>query len=187
MRFAELFESAAPLKIVATKRFIKDTQFYIRSTAGVLTTLRDFLNFKIHEPKQSFGIKDTPFIGKNIKGRHLQHCHIVHGKVILLYKIENGYLELLDMLEHSAYDTDRGQGAIASYADSLRPSDFMPYTAPASKAQVAVGDEWDLETYLVLPDEEMQELNGLIWGWRRMIATSWPAPYRVISATSWSS
>lgn len=161
MRF---FEIATPrLQIVATRRFIKNASSYFRSFSGVEKAFREFVEFKNHSPKEQFGIKDIPMTGNDLL-KNIMHCHLVHGKVIVLYRIIDGVLWLYDIVEHSAFDTKTSARNLGAFIQSLNAGDFQPFEPPApKKMRVQVGEPWELEARVALPPEQMQELDALFY------------------------
>ena len=137
MRF---FEIASPrAKIVATKRFMKNAAVYLRGGyKGLDKVFRDFLEFKSENPTTPYGVKDTPFGGGNKALQGIWHCHLIHGKVIVIYKAVGSEVQLYDMVEHTAVEGGSKQtNSISDYIASLGSSDFTPvavqdHSAPAA-------------------------------------------------------
>lgn len=158
MRF---FEIATPrLKLVATRRFIKNASSYFRSYSGVAKAFRDFIEFKNQNPKAQFSVKDTMFTGNDVL-KNVMHCHLIHGKVIVVYRIIDGTMWLYDMVEHTAVENKAARN-LGMFIQSLNRSDFAPYEPP-QKMRGQVGEPRELEVRVVLEPEQMQELDGLFY------------------------
>lgn len=120
MRF---YEIASPrLKLVATKRFVKNAAFYSRGGYPAFEkTLRQFLEFKVQNPREPFNRKDTPFTsGSPLAG--YWHCHLVHGKVVVIYNYDSNNLLLYDVTEHDSFE-GKGVGTMRAY---LRSAELEP-------------------------------------------------------------
>lgn len=165
MRFLEV--AGQPLKIVATKRFLKNAPDFLRGYPGLDKTLKEFVDFKAMNPLADWGRKDAVFTGGQQVG-HLRHVHLVHGKVIVLYEIVGGELRLYDMVSHKGIDKQE-MGRFGDYHRHLGDGDFAGY-APAVKQKLKLNpelfppeDDWELEARVVLPEEQMQELEALFY------------------------
>lgn len=143
MRF---FEIASPqTKVFATKRFIKNAAFFSRGYPAVDKTLKDFLQFKIKNPREQYGKKDAPFTGSALTGYN--HVHLFHGKVVLVYQVKGNELHLFDVVEHNSFERS-GVMALAKYIQSasLEPIQQDTKTKKGS-----------------LPKEQMEELESLLY------------------------
>lgn len=148
-----LFEIEAPtLKIEATKRFMKNASTYLRGYAQLEKNLNEFLNFKIKNPRTRFNNKDTLLTGGIIK--NTMHCHLVHGKVILLYRVTNDTLLLIDIVEHTLLDAQSNINKLGTFIDSLDQSDFVPYQMRVRGEPAAMVN---------LPEDQKSELEGLFY------------------------
>lgn len=148
MRF---FEVAAPrLKLSATRRFRKEFAQFARANSSLEDLLRDFLEFKLSHPTESWGAKDFPFKG-NGSLHGYQHVHLFHGKVIVVYDIDQGSLRLLSCVEHKATE-GKNATALGHYLDSLGDSSHEPFSVARPR-----------EAEPALTKEQMSELEALMW------------------------
>jgi hypothetical protein len=135
MRWCELYEQLifnipdhqGTRRIFMTSAFQKDySHFKKYSGANVPKILRDFLLFKQTTGIKPIGPKDAP-MGHGIAA---WHCHLVHGKVIVLYAVDDTHIELYRILEHADYDSPKQTMALKKYVAHLHPSDFVEYILP---------------------------------------------------------
>lgn len=112
MRF---YEIASPrLQILATKRFIKNAALYSRGGYPAFEkTLRQFVEFKTQNPREAFNRKDSPFVANSPLSGYA-HCHLVHGKVVLIYTTKENQLRLYDVCEHDAFE-GKGMQTMRTY------------------------------------------------------------------------
>jgi hypothetical protein len=128
---------AAPdvLDIQATKRFRQHLAFYARGYPQVKKNFLDLCADKAMGLR--YGKKDIAYTGPPLVG--VMHAHLVHGKVIIVYKLKRGQLYLYDIGEHD--DTEgSGVGSMAKYIASLEPVDFEKLSVgqPQTPALTAV-------------------------------------------------
>lgn len=133
MRLTELF--ADTRIIVATQRFFREYPKFAKKYTNFRNNLRDFLLFRQSAgPTQQFNSKDTMLTGPSWKGLHVRHCHLVHGKAMVLYqlgRIEAGdTLNMLTIEEHDGVE-GRNVARLIHYVQSLSPEDFMKFDVPA--------------------------------------------------------
>ena len=109
------------LQILATKRFVRDLAFYLRGYPQLKKIFQEFCADKVFG--RQFGKKDVPYTGSKLAG--YWHAHLVHGKVIVVYRLQHNVLSLFHLGEH---DDAEGSGIIslANYIESLSNNDFMP-------------------------------------------------------------
>lgn len=142
MRF---FEIASPqTKVFATKRFIKNAAFFSRGYPAVEKTLKDFLQFKVKNPREQYGKKDAPFTGSALTGYN--HVHLFHGKVVLVYHADGNALNLYDVVEHNSFERS-GVMALAKYIKTAPLEPFKVDTADPER----------------LTKEHTKELEGLLY------------------------
>lgn len=144
MRLFEVY--SATLKSVASPLFIQNFQFFARGYPVVEKRTKEFVDFKVKNPREKFGSKDLRFATGTPLSPY-QHVHIVHGKVIIIYNIVGDELRLLDMVEHRSLD---GRTA-GKTAERISDIDTQPI------------DLGDGETIKTLPKERIDELNELFY------------------------
>lgn len=117
MRLLEVDDLA--LTIRATRRFMKSLATYLKGYPQLEKNLRDFCADKALGKR--YGRKDAPYTGAPLRGTW--HAHLVHGKLIVIYDLRNGTLDLFDLSDH---DATEGKGVVdmAKYIRGLRPSDL---------------------------------------------------------------
>lgn len=162
MRF---YEIASPQrKVVATTRFEKELAYYVKGYPGLMKTFREFLEYRMSAPaSQGWGKKDSILTGGVYGGQGLWHVHLYHGKVIVIYKIDGDTIKLLTVVEHNYVEGGgKGPATVMHYINGLKPSDFHPYELPRKK-QVAGGDEWDLDAWVDLSDDEFDAVKSVFY------------------------
>lgn len=136
MRWYELFERVSfslpehqgSRRFFMTSAFQKDFAHYKKyAGANVPKLLNEFLRFKQENGMKPYGAKDAP-MNHDISA---WHYHVVHGKVIILYSLDDTHIELYRVLEHADYDSAKQCSAIGRYINNLRPSDFVEYILPS--------------------------------------------------------
>lgn len=105
-------------RVFYTDQFQHDLSIY-----RVNQELTDFLNFKINPENKftSYGKKDDIF-HYTLKG--YWHCHLVHGRVILIYSLDNTHLELYRLVDHKEIDSQKQMKMILTFIDNLDRSRF---------------------------------------------------------------
>lgn len=157
MRF---YEIASPrLKLVATKRFVKNTAFYSRGGYPAFEkTLRQFLDFKTQNPREPFNRKDSPFVaGSPLAG--YAHCHLVHGKVVVIYAVKDNELRLYDVTEHDTFE-GKGMQTLRAY---LRSADLEPVGQSETKASLSAEQKAELdELFYEIAAQEREVINDAL-------------------------
>ena len=117
----KLPEVLAASRAGITKRFTKSLGYYARGYSGLDKTFRDFCQSKSQGLK--YGKKDIPFLG-NPQLRGFMHAHLVHGKVIVVYRVRNGTLFLYDIVEHNSVECGRELQKLTTYMLSVEDFKF---------------------------------------------------------------
>lgn len=108
--------------IVASRRFQRDYQSYLRKYGDLESIFREFLDFRVTaRPDQSFSSKDGRMVDSKFR-----RCHLVHGKAILIYQLYASELRLVAIEEHNAFENG-SHAPIRRYAKSLVPSDYYQF------------------------------------------------------------
>lgn len=140
-----LHEIEQAFRIRATKRFLKNLSAYLKGYTALSTTFRKFCEAKAKG--QRFGRKDGPFsAGSPLKG--VNHSHLIHGKVVVIYRSNPAWLDLYDIVEHNGFEGPR-IGALAAYVRSVVPADFTNLNT-------------ETKTLKLVPDQ-LRELDHLFY------------------------
>ncbi len=161
-----LFEFNQPVKLYASKRYLKSAAAFARGYPAFAPALRSFLAAKIEHPLVPFGKKDEPFTGGGggLKEAGAWHAHLVHGKVVLIYKSTASSVTLYDVVEHDGFEGKqmRVLGNFITTADvdpisakdaALTPAEKAPVMTAAQKAELN-----DLLTFMVQADRDILKL-----------------------------
>lgn len=112
MRLADLFpsimEATKPVpvsSVQATAMFRKEIAV---APERVKNALKDFIETKKQDSTQRFGLKDWPFTGGGPAAKQFWHCHLVHGKVVVIYRIVSGVLYLYKLSDHDGASMGSG-------------------------------------------------------------------------------
>jgi mRNA-degrading endonuclease YafQ of YafQ-DinJ toxin-antitoxin module len=137
MRWTDLCEQTAPFLIKATKRFKKDYQDFIKKWPEFEEIFTQFLKAKIADPRAPFGQKDKPFMdSKNLGLRGWNHAHMIYGKVILTYKVQQNVITLAAVTDHLSVE---GVGprirALGAYLNSVDTSSVDPFQGVSTSSQ----------------------------------------------------
>lgn len=121
--------------IVATQRFIRDYPKFAKKYTNFRNNLRDFLTFRQSAgPTEQFNSKDTMLTGPSWKGLHVRHCHLVHGKAMVIYQLgriqASDSLKMLSIEEHDGVE-GKNVARLIQYVQSLSPEDFLKFDVPA--------------------------------------------------------
>lgn len=112
------------------------------AAAGVLSA---FLKHKIDDPRQQFGKKDTPFIRSGPFGGYF-HCHLIHGRMIIIYNVKDGALCLYEVTDHRGFE-GRQAASLAAYLKGASVNDY----------------DYDSDNDDTLSPEDKQELINLFY------------------------
>lgn len=128
MRIQDLLEHVIKTQILATKRFKKDYQEFVRAFPTFKDTFAEFIKHKHVSPQEPFGKKDYPFKGKLFNG--WEHAHIVFGKAMVIYKSSPEQILLAAVVDHlSVEGTGNRIQALAKYVKDLGMQDFVSLMA----------------------------------------------------------
>lgn len=113
-----LYEILEPVRAVtATARFRETYKAFRRQYSSLDSTLAAFVGFRCrHRPDEPYAIKDAPFtVQSELRG--YRHYHMVHGRVILIYKVTPTELQLACLTDHS-YSTAAGSNRLINFLHS---------------------------------------------------------------------
>jgi hypothetical protein len=115
--FMWLYEILTPARVLtATTKFRDTFKTFRKIHAGLEQTLRDFIEFRLtHRPDEAYGAKDTAFVSRELRG--FRHFHMVHGRVILIYRLTPTELRLCLVMDHN-YSTKQGQTSLGNYLNN---------------------------------------------------------------------
>lgn len=108
---------------VASRQFVKELNHLSTTNPDVISVLGDFLDFKCAKTGDRYGKKDYPFSNGKLKGFH--HFHLMHGKLILIYRIGQSQVRLCCIISHKAID-GTPSARLVSYLEGLADTDFSP-------------------------------------------------------------
>lgn len=90
--------------VYATKRFLKELSVAMEFP-GAERSFRKFLETKTSQPYSAMirtSATDRPFTGGALSG--VWHCHLVKGKIIVVYLFDDTHVELFTVGPHDAYE-----------------------------------------------------------------------------------
>jgi hypothetical protein len=118
------------------------------SFPGARKGLDRFVEFrKTHRTDEAYNVKDGAYSPSSpLKG--IRHCHVVYGKVIIVYNDVGNEVRLMRTITHAEQE-GKFILSLAAYCRSLEAGDFVPF---------AVREQRTLE------DGEIAEINDLILG-----------------------
>ena len=94
-----IFEIANNLVIWRTERFQDHLERYLKSEPSLIGLLKEFISSKVMGI--SFGKKDGQLSSSSpLAG--ISRCHLIHGKVIVIYQMKNNELFLSNLIFSSA-------------------------------------------------------------------------------------
>lgn len=148
-----LFEIETKVRIFATKRYLKNAAYYARGYPSFRASLEDFLKFKLSSPLVSWGGKDEPFTGGLLTG--IWHAHLIHGKVMVIYRPRADQIALYDVGEHNSFEGK----AVMDLAKYVNNALLQPMQEPTNKkltpAQAAEFEQ--LIVFMVEQDRDILE------------------------------
>lgn len=118
MRFYEFAQ--AKREVLSTNRLDKD----FKAHEGLITPkIFEFIEFKrVALPQQSFSKKDAGFTGHQLPPGY-RHVHLMHGRLILIYRVEAQHLLLSCIITHKDLDG----GPLSGFLAKLTPEDYHPF------------------------------------------------------------
>ena len=120
MRFFEI--ASQRLLIKTTNRFEKNFASMLGSYPAAAGVLSKFLQHKVADHRQQFGKKDTPFIRSGPFGGYF-HCHLIHGRMIIIYNVKDGALCLYAVMDHRGFE-GRQAASLAAYLKGAALNDY---------------------------------------------------------------
>lgn len=153
-----LWEAAPQQRVVmiTKKRFVKDYSDFSRKYSNLKDALLSFVKFRlVSRPDQPFNPKDSPMSSPLARG--FRRCHLVHGKAILIYRIEGNELQLCAIVEHNSVENGKDLVTLGNFLEKLTPENFehaasFEVAAQAEKNHVAK-----------LPANIVQDIKTVIW------------------------
>lgn len=133
MRIADLYENSSPagtqtpVTILVTRRFERSNEDYKRDVPAYGPALHKFLTHKTTSPRTAYNNSDKMFVsGGPLRG--ISHCHLIQGRVVLIYAMVGNELRLYEVGPHRGYDTPSSGGRMADFiaGASLEPIEFDP-------------------------------------------------------------
>jgi mRNA-degrading endonuclease YafQ of YafQ-DinJ toxin-antitoxin module len=139
-----LYEILAPTRhLVVSARFRESFNTYRQHFPKIAEILKRFVEFRLtHNPNEPFTAKDYPF---NNYLRGYRHFHMVHGRVVLIYQVDQSELRLYIVMDHN-YNTSHGKEVLLNYLNSTQ--EFLPFTVQKHK---------------VLASATIQEIRNLLF------------------------
>ena len=136
-----LFEVVAPpTRFAVTQQFNVNYDKFEASRENLSSKFANFCQSKLEGSPTTndyaFG-GGTPMAG-------YWHYHIVRGKVIIIYRRVSDTMRLYDVVEHTAYDTERAARRLADWCNGLVDTDFT---------------ELNLKSLFAEPEEETESLS----------------------------
>jgi mRNA-degrading endonuclease YafQ of YafQ-DinJ toxin-antitoxin module len=151
-----LWENITPKRVVmiTKRRFVKDYGEFSRKYSNLKDALLNFVRFRLNSrPDQPYNNKDSPMA----TAPGFRRCHLVHGKAILIYRIEGNELQLCAIVEHNSVETGRELTVLGDYLEKLSPENFEH----AASFETAAQNNTDKPDKL--PANIVQDIKTVIW------------------------
>ena len=108
--------------VLATRRFQREYPRFLRKYTDLKPNFRNFLSFRATaRPDQSFNAKDS-----RVPKTKLWHCHLIHGKAILIYQLHGAELRLISINDHNAIESGSST-TVRDYARRLTRDDYYRF------------------------------------------------------------
>jgi len=141
-----IFEIENNLTIWRAERFQDHLEKYLKSDPNLIGLLKDFISAKIMGIP--FGKKDG-VLSSNSPLAGISRCHLIHGKVIVIYQLKNNELFLYDINEHTAIEGNAARD-LARYIQTISADKLKKYQPPSQSEKIT--------------DQQIQILNEFILG-----------------------
>lgn len=126
-----IFEIENNLTIWRTERFQDHLETYIRSDPSLINLLKEFISAK--SLGIQFGKKDSVLGSGPLSG--IGRCHLIHGKVIVVYQLKATDLFLYDINEHTAIEGKAARD-LARYIQSISADKLKKYQTPSQPEKI---------------------------------------------------
>jgi addiction module RelE/StbE family toxin len=111
-------------RVLATKEFAKDYEREFKSDKSIRSEIKDFIRH-ILSSSELFGSKDEPLKGK-LKGYY--KWHLRHGRLVVIYKLQNNNLILAALDDHKVIDGGGAREAnLSKRLDNIAPETLLPF------------------------------------------------------------
>jgi hypothetical protein len=151
MRFWEIARPGQKIKIQATTRFMKALPAFVREYDTLAGKFHDFIEFrKTHPATEPYGPKDNNFNNADLITK-IKHVHLIHGKVIVFYKVTNDTMSLYAIVNHNEYDQKNATARLVNWLNSMTQADFVRF------------DDQPKSSAPVISAGQIQDIKDLLW------------------------
>ena len=122
MRLQEVY--SPPTSIETTQRFNAHYSAYSSANKKVIPV--KFRNFCLAKLSGEPVVGNDKILSTDLSLNGYSRFHLIHGKVIIVYRRVGNILRLYDVIEHTGYDNGKQSATLAAWCNSLTDKNFTP-------------------------------------------------------------